>query len=97
MGMSTSVRAFIPDTDETFQKHKKVLIACREAGISLPKESVDYFGYDETGDWVLEKKLEISLGKETLKEWSDNSSQGFEINIADLPKGVTKLRFANYW
>lgn len=95
--MSTSVRAFIPDTDETFQKHKKVLIACREAGISLPKESEEYFGYNETDDWVLEEKLEISLGKEILKEWRDDSSEGFEINIADLPKGVTKLRFANSW
>jgi len=39
---------------------------------------------------------EIEL-KENIhySNWSNNSGQGFEIELANLPKGVTKLRFYN--
>lgn len=61
MGMSTSIQAFIPDTDETYKKHKKVLLACLDAEISLPKETADYFGEEDPEEYLLEQKLEIEL------------------------------------
>lgn len=95
MSTSTRLLAFIPDTDETYQKQKKVLIACYEGGIqSLPKETADYFGYTYPEIGAIEDKLKVKLIEGThYKNWSDANSDGFEIDIKDLPKGVTKLFF----
>lgn len=95
MSISTSIQAFIPDTDETYKKHKRVLLACLDAEISLPKETADYFGETDPEEYLLEQKLEIELvqGKH-YKDWSDDNSDGFEIELKDIPKGVTKLRFS---
>lgn len=43
MGMSTHIKAYIPDTDPEYQKHKKILLACADANASLPKETMKYF------------------------------------------------------
>lgn len=96
--MSTHVQAFIPDTDETYQKHKKVLLACLEADVDLPKATAEYFGSEYPEEYLLDEKLEINLeaGKH-YKEYDDDASSGYEIFIKDLPKGVHKIRFYNSW
>jgi len=96
MGMSTHIQAFIPDTDVTYQKHKKVLVSCMEAEVSLPKETAEYFGSNEPYYDLLDEKLEIHL-KENVHytEYFDETANGFEIELSALPKGVTKLRFVN--
>lgn len=94
--MSTHIEAFIPDTDKDYQKHKKVLLACLEADISLPKETEEYFGYSYPEEWMLDDKLSVKLVKDThYVRWGRDSSEGFEIDLAKLPKGVTKIRFYN--
>lgn len=98
MGMSTHIQAFIPDTDPEYQKHKKVLLVCQDASVSLPEETAKYFGTKYADDCVLEEKLEINLKQGThYKHWNDDSRSGFEIDIDKLPKGVTKVRFYNSW
>lgn len=99
MGMSTHIEAFIPDTDPEYQKHKKIVIACLEADVSLPKETSDYFfGYKLPTTRMLEEKLKIELKEgEHYVDWRDESSEGFEVDLTKLPKGVTKLRFYNNW
>lgn len=95
MGMSKCIKAFIPDTDETYQKHKKVLLACVDAEIKeLPKETAEYFGSKHPEMELLEEKLEVKLkhGKH-FTEFSEDMTEGFEVNIASLPKGTTKLKF----
>ena len=93
MGMSTSVILLRSKDDPTYQKNLKVLTACQDAGIDPPKEVDEYFGgYGIDDD--LEAPLEIAFEP---REWSDESSEGFEIDIDDLPKGVKTIRFYNSW
>lgn len=98
MGMSTHIEAFTPDTDLDFQKHKKILLMCMENEVSLPKETAKYFGDDTPYHHLLDEKLAINL-KESVHytEWSDETRQGFEVDLTKLPKGVTKIRFYNSW
>lgn len=98
MGMSTHIKGFTPDTDATYQRHKKVLIVCLEADVQLPKETAEYFGSTTAYEELLDEKLEIELKEGVHYEnWSDESSQGFEVDLTKIPKGVTKLRFYNNW
>jgi len=99
MGMSTHIRAFIPETDPEFQKHKKVLLICIEADVSLPKETSEYFGGgDIPHESLLEDKLEIALSKGThFIDYTSEDSEGYEVDLTKLPEGVTKLRFYNNW
>lgn len=98
MSMSTYIQAFIPEDSELYQKHRAVLLACMNAVVSLPQETAEYFGSKEAYESLLEEKLTIELKEGThYKEWRDSSSSGFEIEIKDIPKGVSKLRFANSW
>ena len=43
---------------------------------------------------MLDDKPSVKLVKDTHYGWVD-SSEGFEIDLAKLPKGVTKIRFYN--
>lgn len=96
MGMTSRIRAFIPDTDETYQRHKKVLLVCLETNIGLPKETSEYFGCNYADESLLEEKLEISLKMGThFEEYSADMTEGFEVDLTKLPQGVTKLRFEN--
>lgn len=102
--MSTHIKAFTPENDPIYRKHKKVLLACIEAEVSLPTETAKYFNceYKEVvgkGDeYLLEEKLEVELKLgEHYRKWQDIDSAGFEILVNDIPKGVTKLRFYNNW
>lgn len=94
MGMSKYIKAFIPDTDETYQKQKKVLLACMEAGVELPKETAKYFGSEFPEMELLEEKLSVKLKYGThYTEFSQDMTEGYEVDLASLPKGVTKLKF----
>lgn len=100
MSMYTRIRAFIPDTDETYQKHKKVLLACLDADVSLPKETADYFDSQEPYEELLNEKLEIELTKGVhYNDWEtdDEYSEGFEVELKNIPKGVTKIIFCNVY
>lgn len=68
MGMSTYVQGFVSKENETYKKHEKVLLACNDAGVSLPKETAEYFGTDESENYVLEEFLERTI---TQHEWND--------------------------
>lgn len=99
MGMSTHIEAFTPDSDPEYQKHKKVLLACIEADVFLPKQTAEYFGVEILPSIdLLEDKLSVALKEgEHFKNWNDESSAGFEVDLTKLPKGITKLRFYNNW
>jgi hypothetical protein len=94
MGMSQYVKAYISDTDSTYQKQAKVLRACLEAEISLPEETAKYFGSKEPEEYLLYEKLEIEIPK---TYFSEDGIEGFEISVKDLPVGVHKIRFINSW
>lgn len=93
MSMSTNIVAFIPDNDPTYLKHKKVLLACHEAGVKeLPKETAQYFGEKYVEPCYLEEKLTVKL---KMEEWKNEYCSGYEIFVKDIPVGVEKIRFYN--
>lgn len=98
MGMSTHIKAFIPDTDPEYQRHRKVLLACDEAEVSLPKETAEYFGVIDFDKNTLDDKLEFDIkNSDCLSKWKDHDADGYEIDLTKLPQGVTKIRFYNEW
>lgn len=98
MSVRTYILAFIPNTDETYQKQKKVLLACAEAGVELPEVTARYFGQSDPDEYLLDHKLEIQLEENVHFEiYNDDMISGIEIELKNLPKGVAKLRFINSW
>jgi len=95
MGMSTNIKGFIPDTDSTYLKHLAVLQACLAAGIKkLPKETAEYFDSERPEEYLIEEKLEVDIPS---RPYSDGGSEGYEIIVSEIPKGVHKIRFYNSW
>lgn len=89
--MSTSVIGFAPP-DEKWKKMKAIYDSCEAAGIDVPDE-VDEFFDGETPD-----PAGVSVDLDSLLEdWSTESQQGYQIEIAKLPKNVKILRFYNSW
>jgi len=94
MSMSSHVLFLRDKTDLQYQKFLKILLACREADIDLPKEIDDYFGGNGV-DNNPETPLRVSFEP---REWSDDdTSEGFEIDVDEIPSGVKTIRFINSW
>lgn len=91
MGMSTHVKLLRSKNDPTYQEYLKVLMACKEAEINPPKIVNDYFGGDGI-DNDPETPLEIEF---KATPWGDESREGFQIELSDLPEGVKTIRFYN--
>jgi hypothetical protein len=90
MGMSTHAVGFIP-ADEEWEKMKRALNACQAAAVPIPAEVCEFFGDENPND---KPGREVSLAG-ALSEYSDDSRQGFEIDVAKLPKNVKVIRFFN--
>lgn len=93
MSMSTHVVGFRPP-DDTWRKHKAVWDACVKAGVHVPKETNEFFGYDKPDDAGVTVELEKH---ECCAEFSEFGRNGIEIDLSNLPKQVTKIRFYNSW
>lgn len=98
MGMSTHIEGFIPDTDKEYLKHKEILEVCAKNEVTLPKETAEYFGEEYPQRYLLDEKLAVILNEGIhYTKYSADGSDGFEVDLTKLPKGVTKLRFYNSW
>lgn len=93
MGMSTYIKGLRPP-DEKWKKMKGVWDACEKAGIAAPDEVDDFFEWNAPDN----RGIEINLEKfECVKDWRDKCSEGFEVDISELPKNITHIRFYNSW
>lgn len=93
MGMSTHVRAFTSPTNEDYIRHAKVLKVCLEAGLTtLPPETAEYFGDSYVHESKLDEKLDTKI---PVHKWYNDSCDGYEVYIKDIPAGVEKIRFYN--
>jgi len=98
MSTSTHIIALVPDADAEYIKHKGVLLACRNAGVSLPRETTAYFGDSNPDPRLLIDKLSVELEEGVhYAPYESDYEQGFEVDLAKLPKGAVKLRFYNSW
>jgi len=93
MSMSTHVIGFRPP-DDRWRQMKAVYDASKAAGIDPPQVVQAFFEYgppDEAG-------VEVDLdGSDAVREWKDDSSLGFEIDVRNLPPDLHILRFYNSW
>lgn len=95
MGISTHINGFVSRENETYKKHLKVLMACIEAECSeLPKETADFFGSKEPQKYLIESILERDI---PIREWSGESSDGYEVRISEIPNDVDVIRFYRSW
>ena len=94
MGMSTYVVGFIPP-DERWLKMAAAWEACRAAHIDPPEEVLRLFE-DEAPD-PSGKTVDMHAGVHpAVKEWGDGDMrQGLEVDLSQLPPGMTSLRFIN--
>jgi hypothetical protein len=95
MSMTTTVRGFRPP-DEKWKKMKAVWDSCQKAGIEVPDDVQAFFNWVDPDPRGVE--TDLTAGKSpAAKEWGDSDSQGYEVDLSRLPKGLTFIRFCNSW
>ena len=96
MSMSTHVVGIKPPPlDEKWKKMKEVWDSCNAAGVEIPEEVGKFFDWETPDD----KGVLISLDEkcECCKEWWNDYSSGFEVDVSKIPKDIKIIRFYNSW
>jgi hypothetical protein len=96
MGMSTHVVGFKPPGAK-WRQMKAVWDACQAAGIEVPDEVDVYFDGGPPDPAGVEVGIEDLRAAGALRDWGNNHADGFELDVAKLPKDVTVVRFYNSW
>lgn len=96
MSMSTYVIGVVPPDDD-WKKMKAAYDACIEADIEVPESVMNFFGGDEPDDAGVIINLSSKQYVAVCREWRDESGEGYELDVADIPKNVKTLRFYNSW
>jgi uncharacterized protein YcnI len=98
MSMSTRVVGFRPP-DEEWQRHKAVWDACQFAGVRVPDETNRFF----MGTTPDPAGIEVELTRVSSRsgwvanEYKGDMEEGYEVMVAEIPEGVTRIRFVNSW
>ena len=94
MGMSMHVIG-IPER-EYFDKMIEVKTKCEELGVSVPDEVKKFFGsyYVESTSCL---EHEVLFQDVPHREWGDDHSSGFEIDVKDIPDNIKTIRFYCAW
>lgn len=96
MSMSTHVKGIIPP-DETWLKMKVIYDNCIDADIEVPDKVMEFFDYEEPDNSGVVIDLSTKQYSNICREWSDDMSSGYELDVKDIPEGVRTLRFYNSW
>ena len=91
MGMSTHVVGIVPP-DAEWKKMKAVWDSCAAAEIDIPEKVSAFFNGEEPDESGVIVALHLSPA---TSRWSDDSRDGFEVDIEKLPKHVKRIRFYN--
>ena len=107
MGMSMHLQFFRAPNDEHLQRKLDAGYACEAAGVDLPDELLKYLApiFEEYGGLPQDRATAIdamlSMGPARKQQeehaWSEDMAQGFEVDLAELPPGVAKIRFYCSW
>ena len=89
MGMSTHIVGFVPP-DEDWKKMKLVWDSCKSAGIEVPEAVQKFFNWEVPDERGVEVKLPVI-------EWSQDTMQGYELELDKIPANVKTIRFYNSW
>lgn len=97
--MSTHIVGFKDRTEH--DKHLRVLEVCREAGVSVPRETAAYLGDDSEGispdawsEYEIEERLQTGLGA-CVSNFNREMEEGFEIDVDSIPSDVKVIRIYN--
>ena len=91
MSMSTSVTGFKPP-DEKWKKMKAIWDACEKACVNTPAKVEKFFNGVPPDDSGVEVELEDTP---CCREYREEMCNGYEIEIAKLPKDIKIIRFCN--
>lgn len=92
MGMSTHVVGFIP-RDEKWEKYEAIYRSCEEAGVEPPDEVMEFFEWESP----LGKPGQVVDISQAVEDFAGEAEYGFTVNLSELPKNVTAVRFFNSW
>lgn len=91
MSMSSFVLGIVPPDDKWLQM-KKIADACDAADIDRPSEVDDFFEGEDPDPAGMIIDIE-----NLCREWGEESSMGYELDVAAIPKKVKTIRFYNSW
>ncbi len=90
--MSTHVIGLRPPT-ENYKKKLAAWQACMAADVEPPQELRDYFNDErEPNPDGMEVAIEDT---DAVTKYDGDMEQGFDVDISELPEGVTIIRFYN--
>lgn len=87
MGMSSNIKG-IKEPDAHWKKMKAIWDSCEAAGVKIPDEVQEFFGYEPPDH--LGVVVDIPHG-----QYLAEMHEGFEVRVKDIPKDVTVIRFWN--
>jgi hypothetical protein len=90
--MSTHVVGF-QLRDENWERHEVVWKACCAAQVSIPPETLLFFGHEDPID---KPGREVDI-RSAVQRMVRAGSEGYDVDITKLPKNVTVVRFYNSW
>lgn len=94
MGSPSMYIKGIRPPDEEYQQMKAVYDACQVAKIPVPDRVMDFFNWQDPNPHGILTDLDLS---DAVTEWREREREGFEVELAKLPKNITHLRFYLSW
>lgn len=83
----------------TNEKYKKMLAAyeaCQAAGVPVPDDVQEFFNWETPAPQGF--FVEMHAGQDGVKKFDDRKGrEGYEVELAKLPKNLTHLRFYLHW
>lgn len=95
MSMSKHVEGIVPP-DQKWRDMKRVYDACEKAGIDLPVEVDAFFDGEIPCDQGAVINLIDHIAVQPLSD-IEEMAEGYNIEIAELPKNVKFIRFYMSW
>jgi hypothetical protein len=92
MGVHTWVEAYKPPSEQWLSM-KAAYDACVAAGVDAPDEVMRFFDYEPPEDQPGER---VEFRSE-IRSFEPGAHSGHEVCLADLPEGVTHVRFVISW
>ena len=97
--MSVSLHVvFLRDKDgEHHQNMLGVARACAKARMALPPAAAEYFGVDEgDANYAINPDDHLEMNApEIIREYRSGYACGYEVDVTNLPEGVTRIRVYN--
>jgi radical SAM superfamily enzyme with C-terminal helix-hairpin-helix motif len=96
MSMSTHVIAIRPP-DERWMQMEQVYLAVQAAGLPVPAEVDRFFDGDRPDPAGVVIHIDPDRNPTMVRKWADDSREGLEVVLSELPPDIKVIRFYNSW